>query len=65
MKLDKISEKMIEQVVKFRTSISLAIDTSLLKNMTFDPDDYAVDEFTPGEHSPAHYEVHEEAKLDS
>ena len=65
MKLDKISEKMIEQVVKFRTSISLAIDTSLLKNVTFDPDDYAVDEFTPGEHSPAHYEVHEESKFDS
>ena len=64
MKLDKITEKMMEQIVKFRNSISLAVDTSLMRNITVDPDDYAVDEFTPGEHSPAHYEVSEEEKLD-
>lgn len=48
--LDKVAEKMIERVGSFRNSIT--INTSIIKNTTFDPDDYAADEFTPGEHSP-------------
>lgn len=52
-KFDKISEKMIENVERFRNTMT--INTSIIKNATFDPDDYAVDEFTPGEHSPQLY----------
>ena len=48
--LDKVADEMIERVGSFRNSIT--INTSLIKNTTFDPDDYAADEFTPGEHSP-------------
>ena len=50
MKFDSLAQSMFEKVGNFRNTMT--INTSLIKNTTFDPDDYAVDEFTPGEHSP-------------
>ena len=57
IKFDDIPNKMIEKVSNFRSSMT--INTSILKTVTVDPIDYAVDEFTPGEHSPTHYEIDE------
>ena len=62
LKFNKIPEKMIETVANYRNSLVLNI--SLTKSVTYDPDDYAVDEFTPGEHSPKLYGIDEENKLD-
>jgi hypothetical protein len=59
IKFEKIPEKMIEKITMFRSSIS--VDTKNINNVS-DPMDYAVDEFTPGEHSPIHYEPSEENK---
>jgi hypothetical protein len=61
MTLDKLADKMVERVGSFRNSIT--INTGILKNTTFDPDDYAADEFTPGEHSPR--EVFEPSPINS